>query len=241
MTAASIRTARLRELRQQLLKSQHTAVVSQTIETGLSSLDTILPNGGFSTSSVVEWISDQPGTLAGTTALRCARPLLQLSGCLAVIDGHHEFHASAAESTGIPLSRMLLIRPSDPAETLWALEQTALSAGVRVVLCWLDRVSSTVMRRLQLAVEKSGVTIFLIRPAQVLKQPSWADVRLLIRMEKESGSQQPGSRTIAVDLIRSRHSVQQTGRALLKIDHETGVMHSVCRLADSATAATVKR
>lgn len=230
----------LSQLRQQLQKTRPASLMVQTVETGLKVLDDILPGHGFSTGSVVEWISDQPGMFAGSIALSCIRPFLKMSGCLAVIDSHGEFYLPAAVARGIPASRILLVRPDHPSDSLWALEQASLSAGVRVVLCWLDRVSSTVMRRLQLAVERSGVTVFLIRPAQVLQQPSWADLRLTLTTGRpvavEPSSDMIDHQLITVRLVRSRHTIRPTNPAILKIDHETGAVHSVCQLADSAAA-----
>jgi hypothetical protein len=236
MSVSSTRTAALRALRQQLQKSVSTAVSREFLPTGLHSLDAILPDGGLPTAAVVEWICDQPGIGGASLALQCARPFLQMSGCLAIVDGNHEFHGTAAVSSGIAMSRILLIRPENPADSLWALEQIALSAGVRVVMCWLDRVSSTVLRRLQLAVERSGVTVFLIRSNAAMNQPSWSDLRL--HMKAETAAENFG--TIAVRVLRSRHAVQHAGQALLKIDHETGVVHSICGLADSAAAAAAQ-
>lgn len=282
MHASPIRSDTLRELRRQLLKSVTAGVTQQTVPTGLADLDALLPGGGFPTASVLEWVSLHPGLSAASVALHCIPAFLKLPGCLAVVDPRHEFCAAAAETAGVPLSRLLLIRPVEAAEqtgtahlsqtagrpavqavdrrlprygprrslrqseTLWSLEQAARCPGVRVVLCWLDRVPSTVLRRLQLAVEHSGVSVFLIRPAAVLQQPSWADYRLQVGLaephELAVQRQQlpvPAPRVLSVRLLRSRQTLQHSGPALLKMDHETGVVRTFSELADSATAAAV--
>ena len=177
-------------------------------------------------------------------ALRSVAPLLSLPGCLAVIDERHDFHGNAARAQGIPLSKILVVRPPRPtpeeaaanqsryvrrvsvchAEALWALEQVARNAGVRAVLCWLDRASPAVMRRLQLAVERSGVTILLIRPATVIGSASFADLRLHIQPanlpEHILNANRPKarpleSRSYSVRLLRSRHGLQHEGTATL--------------------------
>lgn len=240
MLASTVRSLQLRELRQKLLKSQHSATIRQIIPTELAPLDGILPQGGLPTASVVEWVSEQPGLSAGTLALRCARPFLREPGCLAVVDPWHEFHA--AVPAGISLSRILVVRPAPArpsaglSEALWSLEQIARCPGIRVAVCWLDRVSSTVLRRLQLAVEQSGVTVFLIRPATVLRHPSWSDLRLVVTVAPGDSADQ---RMLAVDLTSSRHAAGlKHRRALLKVDHETGAVSAISELADPASAAS---
>ena len=286
-SAASARSGALRALQQQLLGSHSSAVTQQIIPTGISALDTMLPNGGMPTAAVIEWVSEFPGLSAAGIALHCIRSYLTQPGCLAVVDSRHEFHAAAVELAGIAMARLLLIRPCtdhdltlDSAmnsgiererergrgreqgpgqgqrEALWALEQAARCSGVRVVLCWLDRVSSTALRRLQLAVERSGVTVFLIRPASALKQPSWADYRLLVEAVATSSSERldgaptevqtsgvsaagADTQILSVQLLRSRHSVRHHGRALLKMDYETGTVFTISELACSEAATTV--
>ncbi len=242
MSPSAVRAETIEALRRQLVSTQRDQSAQKCIPTGLESLDQLLPGGGLPTSAMVEWISDEVGHSAASIALRCVAPMLTLAGCLAVIDERHEFHANAAQAQGIPLSRLLLVRPQREAdsdsnhrtgrsqfvrrtsaahnETLWALEQAARCPGVRIVLCWLDRSSSAVMRRLQLAVERSGVTVVLIRPATVLQQPSFADLRLHVQTLSQASTanvQSPKpSGQFSVRLLRSRHGLQHEGFAVVQ-------------------------
>lgn len=256
MSAAAVRTEAIQSLQRQLLATRQTQTSQQIIPTGLKSVDKILPEGGLPTASIIEWVSDDVGLHAASIALKSIAPMLTLPGCLAIVDERHDFHADAARCHGIPLSRMLLIRPtraaSVPAATshsrfvrqasasrsdaLWALEQTARCPGVRVVLTFLDPASSTVMRRLQLAVERSGVTMVLVRPACILHQPSFADLRLHVTRAQPGLEGFTGHRRLKVQLLRSRHGLQHTGHAQLEVDHETGAVHSIFELADSMPA-----
>lgn len=244
-SSSAVRVETIQALRRQLVSVQQIQSSQRVIPTGLKSLDRILPCGGLPTSALVECISDEAGQTAASVALRAVAPLLSLPGCLAVIDERHDFHGNAAKAQGIPLSKILLVRPPRPtpeeaaaanqsryvrrvsvchAEALWALEQVARNAGVRAVLCWLDRASPAVMRRLQLAVERSGVTILLIRPATVLGSASFADLRLHIQPANlpehilQSAPPKAGlleCRSYSVRLLRSRHGLQHEGIALL--------------------------
>lgn len=196
----------------------------------------MLPGGGLPASGLLEWISEDVGQSSASLAFRTLVPMLALPGCFMVIDERHEFHADAVRSQGIPLSRLLLVRPPQRDteitsvvrrshivrknsaarnEALWALEQAARCPGVRAVLCWLDRSSSAVMRRLQLAVERSGVLVVLIRPVSVLQQPSFADLRLHVQTVIQPDQPAGSARICSVRLLRSRHVLEQEGKVLL--------------------------
>ncbi|MCA9033567.1 MAG: hypothetical protein KDA91_00495 [Planctomycetaceae bacterium] len=234
--SASAQSDTLHDLRRQLNKSFTVGITQDVVASDYSALNQLLPDGGFPTASLVEWVSDQPGSAATTVALNCLRPQLKKPGCLAVIDSRRDFYPLAAGSAGIPLSRLLLIRPPQQ-EMLWALEQTARSVGVRAILCWLDRVSSTALRRLQLAVERSGVTIFLMRPSSVLMQSSWADLRL--HVSRVTLPCHDVGKAISIRVLKSRQSVLQRQQSvLLKIDDETGALFTIPELADPASSAT---
>lgn len=252
MSQAASRTDVIRRLRQRLLTAQQTPVTGPVVSSGLPQLDRLLPHGGLRPGSVVECVSTVPGLSAATLSLQCIRQLLQNPGAFAVIDSDHEFNSAAAAAVGIATERLLLIRPprseslptpsarprqSTPSacpRQLWSLEQTARCPGVRAVLCRLDRASSTVLRRLQLAVEASGVTVFLLRPASCLKLTSWADLRL--QLDPEISPRHPAT-CLTVRVTHSRHAVEHHGIVRLKVHHETGVVSEVPQLADPATAS----
>ena len=256
MSAAAVRIKAIQALQRQLLITRQTQTFQQIIPTGLMSVDRLLPHSGLPTASLIEWVSDDVGLSAASIALKSIAPMLRLSGCLAIIDERHDFYADAARCHGIPFSRMLLIRPthavSGPSTTshsrfvrqasathsdaLWALEQTARCPGVRVVLSFLEMASSAVMRRLQLAVERSGVTMVLVRPASILHQPSFADLRLHVTAVQPALIGLTGRRRVQVQLLRSRHGLQHLEYAQLEVDHETGAVHSISELADSKPA-----
>jgi protein ImuA len=258
--AAAVRTQAIQSLRRQLLASPRSRPIQQIVPTCLASLDAILPNGGLPSASIVEWISEDMGIAAASIALTAIAPMFTQPGCLAIVDECHDFYPGAVQCSGIPLSRMLLIRPPRStaavsvdnrrqfvrqssvahSSALWALEQTARCSGVRVVLTFLAEASSAVMRRLQLAVEESGVTMVLIRPVSVLRQPSFADLRLHVTAARPvlEDVNVTGCCRLKIRLLRSRHGLQHTGSAQLEVDHETSAVHSISELADPKPATT---
>ena len=106
MSAASAqpdphRANTMRDLQRFMLKSSSVGITQQTVASDLESLNALLPGGGFPTASLVEWVSDQPGLSATTIAMNCIRPFLKQPGCLAVVDGRHDFYALAAQAAGL--------------------------------------------------------------------------------------------------------------------------------------------
>lgn len=246
MSAVPTPSSVVEQLRRQLLRSQVTHSTQTIVSTGYPAFDQLLPASGLPSGSVIEWITDEPGLRATTIALKCVAGLLKQPGALAVVDPFNEFHAMSLEHLGIPLARLLLVRPcattsttttsqTQRSDALWTLEQLARCPGVRVVITWVDRLSSTAQRRLQLAVEKSGVTVFLMRPTSALHQTSWADLRFHV----QSASQTATDRTyMTVQLVRSKNSVRCHGQVLLDCNHETGDVLETVELADPASTTT---
>lgn len=248
----------LQELRAQLAKSSPTRHSQESVSTGLPLLDKHLPGNGLPSASVVEWVADGPGLRTTSLALKCGAALMRKPGALAVVDPYQDFHASALKPTGISLSRLLLIRPSaqpsessesvaltggmltsaDRSNTLWTLEQVSRCSGVRLVICWIDRLSSTVQRRLQLAVERSGVTVFLIRPATALNQPSWADLRFHLQSCPEADRPEVGHSEVRLKLVKTRHSIVSNTHLRLDWNHETGDVREISELARPGAPAS---
>ncbi|MEZ6129421.1 MAG: hypothetical protein R3C59_12125 [Planctomycetaceae bacterium] len=248
------------DLRRQLLRSQITRTDRRVVSTGFERLDGLLPEQGLPSGAVIEWVSDSEGLRGASIALCCAAACLKDPGALAIVDTLHCVHVPALSHRGIPLSRLLLVRPgrspqsgqvseaelsqAQRSDALWSLEQLARCSGVRVVLAWVDRLSSTAQRRLQLAVENSGVTVFLMRPQTALRQTSWADLRFHVQsVPRPVTADGRGPQTvntvshIAVRLVRCRNRVQPQGQILLDYNHETGAVSETSELAGSATTA----
>jgi len=122
---------------------------------------------------------------------------------LFVIDPAEEFYPVAATRLGVDLNRTVVVRPGDTRsvvesggvqsqalsksrasrnnEVLWALEQALRSKAVGLTMCAIDHLNGHTFRRLQLAAETGGGLCFLRRPLAAIRQPTWADVRLLVK------------------------------------------------------------
>ena len=264
--ALSANASVVEQLRRQLIYTQPQQPSREIVTTGFPSLDRLLPSGGLPTGSLMEWIEDEPGVRTASLALKCVSGLMKDPGAMVVLDAQEDFCPASVESLGIPLSRLLVVRPGAgrmvtskgpssasglQADTLWALEQIARCAGVRIVMAWIERLSSTAQRRLQLAVENSGTTVILIRPVQALAVASWADLQFhvqsvpvvrgpmsgLVDVQAARVSEAASVRSrLIVRLVRSRNMVQHQGCAFLEVHHETGVVSETAELAGAAAA-----
>lgn len=256
MSAAQPQADIVEQLRRKIAKTQPAAPRRDIVSTDLASLDRMLPEHGLPRGAMVEWISDRVGQRATSLAFRAASRLLQQPGAFGVVDPLHCLNAASLPPLGIPLSRLLLVRPQFEGSTLpifdssfrlptdvrsdclWSLEQLARCRGVNVVLTWVDRLSTTAQRRLQLATEHSGTTVILIRPNFVLNQPSWADLRFHVHLA--STERDMNNTRVAVTLAKSKNSVQRSGEIVLNCHHETGAVSETSELADpAATAASI--
>src|SRR5262245_29946220 len=80
--------------------------------TGFPDLDRLLADGDLRRGTLIEWLSDTPGSGAATLALCIAARLLRDEGAFVVIDKAGEFYPPAAADLGIPLDRTAIVRPS---------------------------------------------------------------------------------------------------------------------------------
>jgi len=161
---------------------------------GFRGIDRLLPAGGIGSGSLIEWIGG-PASGAATLAfavagrLRVARPE-GAAGPILVIDRHGRFHPPAVmpwlegppagkpKAGGAAVGAIVVVRPSRDEDEIWAIDQALRCPGVTAVLAWPQRVSSTALRRLQLAARGSGTVGFLVRPVAARREPSWAEARL---------------------------------------------------------------
>jgi protein ImuA len=179
--AAVTKTDLIRDLRdqtQRIASAHRRACKSGPIATGFAALDRLLPSAGLEGGTLVEWLADGTGSGAVTLSLSVAARALDQGGACVVIDSRQEFYPPAAAELGVPLERMVIVRPSGPRLALWAWEQALRFRGVAVTLGEMGPLSDQPFRRLQLAAEAGGGLGFLVRPAACRVEPSWAAVRL---------------------------------------------------------------
>lgn len=178
----------LQSLRQQLARLERLGnnVPEDRISSGAALFDAMLPGRGLAAGSMHEWVEHEEGSLAGWLALLSARSALlgwdrRHHGRLVVLDREGTFYPPAAQALGIPLERLVLIRPKDHDELIWSADQALRSPVVSAVWGRLETLDDRDARRLQLAAEVGGSLGLWVRPQRALSQPSWADVRWYVR------------------------------------------------------------
>ena len=160
------------------------------LSSGCPALDRALPEKGFRPGTLVEWLGRGEGDGTATLAFRAASGACRdgvgacRDGAVVVLDPSGEFYPLAAVAQGIGPARLIVVHPGNQADHTWALDQALRCPAVAAVVAWPEscggKLDGRTFRRLQLAVEQGGGLGLLIRPENVRRQPSWADVRLLV-------------------------------------------------------------
>jgi protein ImuA len=177
------KTALIAALRRELESPDATCsrLAGEPISTGSIALDHFLPTGGLRRGNLVEYLADDAASGAGALAFAAAREACDDGKRMVVIDRAGKFYPLVVAAWGFELAQLILLRPGNNADTLWALDQALRCPGVGAVLAERDaRLDARDFRRLQLAAESAGTLGVLIGPAVLRGQPTWADVRWLI-------------------------------------------------------------
>jgi hypothetical protein len=197
-------------------------------------LEAWLSGRGFGRGALVECLAESEGQGAETLALIVAGRMIRSGGMLVVLDDQRTFYAPVALALGIDPEAIVVLRPAQAADSLWALEQTLRSPGIKAVICRLNRLSDQGMQRLKRAAEIGGGLGFLLRPFSAGSSPSWAEMRLSVR---GVSCQSQGWR-LRVEVLKSQRGL--IGKTVeVEIDHETGDLRPVPRVA-SPTAVIAK-
>ena len=145
--------------------------------TGFPVLDAELPGGGWPRDAIIELISEQPGI----GELQLIMPMLRLAPparWVAWVAPPFMPYAPALAAGGLDLAGLLLIRPHDHAQSIWATRQALASGACHAVALWSGRIDTAALRRLQLTAEASATPLFLYRPGSAARSPSPAVLRL---------------------------------------------------------------
>ncbi len=147
------------------------------ITSGFPSLDE-QTGGGWPRGALSEIFS--PQGLGFSLLLPLLAELSRQQQWLTWVNPPHVPYAPVLEARQVNIARVLLVKVRDTEQSLWAAEQALRSGNCSLVLLWVERVSATRIRRLQLAAEESNCMGILFRPLQQRQQASMAALRLQI-------------------------------------------------------------
>ncbi len=182
------------------------ASVQPGVPTGYAEIDAVLPGSGWPTGALTEIYAERKGIGELELVMPAAARLTQAGRWLTFIAAPHVPYAPALAGRGLDLSRVLMINAAALEERLWAAEQALRASCSGAVLMWLDHAHERALRRLHLAAEEGGTTLFLFRSSRVAPaitaalrlHVSRADNRTVIRVLKRRGGGLPAP--VALDL-----------------------------------------
>jgi protein ImuA len=156
-------------LRKEVLSLQGFKTMGNNFEldSSLGSINKAFPNNSFPTAAVHEFIYTGAENTAVTTAFVTGllSGLMKKTGITIWIGSCRSLFPPALQAFGIIPDHVIFIELQKEKEILWAIEEALRYDGLAAVVGQLSELSFTASRRLQLAVEQSKVTGFILRRA----------------------------------------------------------------------------
>lgn len=179
-----------------------------TLSSGFAELDAELPGGGWPRGQLTELLSVDEG-IGELSLLMPALASLTAAGkrVVLILPPHStsQPHAPGWAAAGVDLSQLIVLRPANARDALWATVESLRCVGVAATLAWPDAGAtqrgrptdalSNSLRRLQTAAGEGGGCGFLLRAAACAAQTSPAPLRLLLK---------PDALHLRVELIKRR-------------------------------------
>lgn len=180
------------------------ARVTPGVPTGFAELDAQLPGSGWPTGAITEIYAERTGVGEVQLTMPAAARLTQAGRWLTLIAPLHVPYAPALAAHGVRLERLLLVETRTAEDNLWACEQALRASCCGAVLLWQDHVHERSLRRLQLAAESGGGSLFLFRSARVAPATPAAlrlhvsrfESRTIVRVLKRRGGGLPAPITL---------------------------------------------
>lgn len=137
---------------------------AEAYDLGLGSISQSFPNSTFPLAAVHEFICESReevtasrGFVAGllSSVMQGGKPLLWTT--------QQALFPPALAHFGVPGEQVLFVPISKEKETAWVVEEALKCSMLSGVVCEMKELSFTASRRFQLAIEKSGVPLFVVR------------------------------------------------------------------------------
>ncbi|HMJ68393.1 MAG TPA: hypothetical protein VK508_05845 [Cyclobacteriaceae bacterium] len=155
----------INELQANILRLQgFRSVNSPTLDIGLGPIKEAFPNASFPLGCVHEFLSAQAEDGAATDGFIAALVnALGNGGPVLWISQARKIFPPALKSFGIEPDRFIFVDLQKEKDVIWAMDEALKCAALTAVVGEVKDISFTASRRLQLAVEQSHVTGFIIR------------------------------------------------------------------------------
>lgn len=135
------------------------------LDAGLGPIKNAFPGNSFPLGAIHEFISFNPeaATASGGFISGIVSSLMRNRGVLLWISASRNIFPPALQSFGITPDKIIFIDLQKDKEVLWAMEEALKCKGLAAVVGEIKELDFTASRRLQLAVETSKSTGFILR------------------------------------------------------------------------------
>lgn len=132
---------------------------------GLGPIEAAFPNGVFPTAAVHELVcgSAEQAAAGGGFVTGILSALLKQGGVGVWIGRSRRLFAPALKAFGVLPHKVIFISLTKDKDALWVMEEALKCMGLTAVICEVGELDFKQSRRLQLAVEQSRVTGFVLR------------------------------------------------------------------------------
>jgi protein ImuA len=136
-----------------------------TTDMGLGPIASSFPNGSFPTGTIHEFLTTSQEAAAATNGFAAGLlgKLMQGDGVALWIGSKRKLFPPGLKSFGVDPDRVIFIDLKNEKQVLWAMEEALKCEGLAAVGGETSEIGFTASRRLQLAVEQSRVTGFILR------------------------------------------------------------------------------
>ena len=135
------------------------------IDNGLGPINAAFPNNIFPTGAIHEFICNGAENMAATSGFMSGLigSIMKNAGAAAWISSSRILFPPALKHFGIEPDRIIFIDLKKEKDILWAMDEALKCEALSAVVAEIQEISFTTSRRLQLAVEQSRVTGFILR------------------------------------------------------------------------------
>jgi len=147
------------------LQGFRSAINSAAVDIGIGSIKYAFPEETFPLGAIHEFIcsESEPLSAAGGFIAGILNSLMHHGGVSVWISSSQTIFPPSLKNFGIEPDKIIFINLQKEKDKLWAMEEVLKCDGIAAVVGEIQELSFTVSRRLQLAVEQSRVTGFIIR------------------------------------------------------------------------------
>ena len=202
----------LRQLQEDILPLQgfRPPASRAAMDMGLGPVAGAFPRGVFPTGAVHEFLSSAKEDGAATAGFVGALmgPLMRPGGVCVWVSTGRTVWPAALKKFGVEPHRIVFVDLRREKDALYAMEEALKTEGLGAVVGEIRELDLTASRKLQLAVEKSRVTGFLLRhqPRQLGTVAAVSRWRIgTLASEPEEGMPGVGAPRWKVDLLRVRN------------------------------------